>query len=393
VQKLGLFKPPRLRFGQEAGIERHASWLELFYDLVFVAAVAQLAKILSDDYSWLGILRFSILFVPVWWAWVGHTFYLTRFDTEDVGHRLLTFAQMTAATSLAVHVPAALGATSTGFALSYAAVRFILVAEYLRAGRHIPEVRPLTSRYASGFGAAASLWALSALVPAPWRFGLWGVALAVDFLTPLTAGQLHVRFPPHLMHLPERFGLFTIIVIGEAVVSVVMGIGTGGLTFGSGMVGLMGLLVAFALWWGYFEGARGAAVRALSARSHVRRYQQWLYAHLPLLMGITATAVGVKHIIHQAPGDALPFTEGWLLCLSVAASVLALNAIFLAAFTGSTRRLHHFLIPHYIIAFFGIATGAVSGILPGIALLGILTILCVAQIIFSLREMPSADVN
>jgi len=191
------------------------------------------------------------------------------------------------------------------------------------------------------------------------------------------------------MHLPERFGLFTIIVIGEAVVSVVMGIGTGGLSFGSGMAGMMGLLVAFALWWGYFEGARGAAVRALSARSHLRRYQLWLYSHLPLLMGITATAVGVKHIIHQAPGDVLPFTEGWLLCLSIAASVLALNAIFLASFTQSARHLHRFLIPHYIIAFFGIATGAVSGILPGIALLGILTILCVAQIIFSLREMPS----
>ena len=150
MPKPGLFKPPRLRFGQEAEPERHASWLELFYDLVFVAAVAQLAKILSDDYSWAGVLRFSALFVPVWWAWVGHTFYLTRFDTEDAGHRLLTFAQMTAATSLAVHVPAALGAASVGFALSYAVVRFILVAEYLRAGRHIPQVRPLTSRFSAG---------------------------------------------------------------------------------------------------------------------------------------------------------------------------------------------------------------------------------------------------
>lgn len=389
MPKPGLFKPPRLRFGQAAEPERHASWLELFYDLVFVAAVAQLAKILSDDYSWAGVLRFSALFVPVWWAWVGHTFYLTRFDTEDVGHRLLTFAQMTAASSLAVHVPAALGATSVGFALSYAVVRFILVAEYLRAGRHIPEVRPLTGRYAAGFGAAASLWALSALVPAPWRFWLWGVALAVDFLTPMTAGQLHVRFPPHLMHLPERFGLFTIIVIGEAVVSVVLGIGTEGLSLGSGVTGIMGLLVAFALWWGYFEGARGAAVRALSARSHMRRYQLWLYSHIPLLMGITATAVGAKHIIHQAPGEALSYMEGWLLCSSVAASVLALNAIFLAAYTGSTRHLHRFLIPHYVIAFLGIATGAVSGMLPGIALLAVLTVLCVAQIVFSLREMPS----
>ena len=390
MPKLGLFKPPLLRSGQEAESERHATWLELFYDLVFVAAVAQLVRSLGDNYTWVGMLRFFVLFVPVWWAWVGHTFYLTRFDTEDVGHRLLTMAQMAAAASLAVHVPAALGATSAGFALSYAAVRFILVAEYLRAGRHIPMVRPLTSRYAAGFGAAASLWALSALVPAPWRFGLWGVALAVDFLTPLTAGQLHVRFPPHLMHLPERFGLFTIIVIGEAVVSVVMGIGTRGLTFGSGLAGMMGLLVAFALWWGYFEGAKGAAVRTLSAKKHVRRYQLWLYSHLPLLMGITATAVGVKHVLHLPPRQALPIPEGWLLSLSVAASVLALNAIFLAAFSGSTRHLHRFLIPYYAIALLGIATGAVSDILPGIALLGILTLLCIAQIIFSLRKMPTA---
>ena len=390
--KVVIFRTPRLRSGQDAAGERHATWLELFYDLVFVAAVAQLATTLGSDYSWSGMLRFSLLFVPVWWVWVGHTFYLTRFDTEDVGHRLLTMAEMAAAASLAVHVPAALGATSAGFALSYAAVRFILVAQYLRAGHHIPLVLPLTSRYAAGFGAAASLWALSALVPAPFRFGLWGVALSVDFLTPLTAGQLHVRFPPHLMHLPERFGLFTIIVLGEAVVSVVMALG-GGLTFVSAMAGFMGLLVAFALWWGYFEGARGAAARALSVSRDLWRYQQWLYSHLPLLMGITATAVGIKHVIHLTPGEALPFREGWLLCLSIAVSVLALSAIFLAGFTGSTRHLHRFLIPHYIIACLGIAAGSVSGTMPGIVLLGIVTILCVAQVVFSLRKMPSADAN
>lgn len=391
MPKTGLFMPPRLRSGEEGEKERHATWLELFYDLVFVAAVAQLATALGENFSWTGTLRFFMLFVPVWWAWVGHTFYLSRFDSEDMGHRLLTMAQIVAAASLAVHVPEALGASSTGFALSYAAVRFILVAEHLRAAYHIPAARPLIYRYSSGFGIAAFLWAVSALVPVPWRFWLWGIALAFDFLTPLTAGQLHYRFPPHLMHLPERFGLFTIIVIGEAVVSVVMGIGPGGLTFESGLAGFMGLLLAFAFWWGYFEGAKGAAVRVLNSSRHVRRYQLWLYSHLPLLMGITATAVGVKHVIHGATSAALPYPEGWLLSLSVAASVLALNAIFLASFTGKTRQLHRFLVPHYLIAFFGVVTGALSGMLPGIALLGILTFLCVAQIFFSLREMPTAN--
>lgn len=93
------------------------------------------------------------------------------------------------------------------------------------------------------------------------------------------------------------------------------------------------------------------------------------------------------------PWRFVPYPEGWLLSLSVAASVLALNAVFLAAFTGGTRHLHRFLIPHYVIALLGIATGAVSAILPGIALLGILTILGVAQIFFSMREMPSEDAD
>src|ERR1700674_2294261 len=151
VQTTKLFKPPQYRSGQDKEIERHATWLELFYDLVFVAAVSQLARGLGNDYSWVGMLRFSALFVPVWWAWIGHTFYLTRFDTDDLGHRLLTMVQMAAASSLAVQVPEALGTTSAGFALSYAAVRFILVAEYLRAGRHIQVVRPFTNHAAAGF--------------------------------------------------------------------------------------------------------------------------------------------------------------------------------------------------------------------------------------------------
>lgn len=383
-----LIKPPTLRAGQAAETERHATWLELFYDLVFVAAVSQLAASLLEDYSWGGAFRFCLLFVPVWWAWVGHTFYLTRFDTADVGHRLLTMAQMAAAASLAVHVPGALGANSAGFALSYAVVRFILVAEYLRAGRHIARVRPLTNRYSAGFGVAAFLWCISVFLPVPWRFGLWGAAFLVDFLTPLTAGQLHVQFPPHLMHLPERFGLFTIIVIGEAVASIVLGISKTGLTVVSAAAGLMGLLVAFSFWWEYFEGAKGAAVRVLEARSHVRSYQQWLYSHLPLLMGITATGVGIKRIILLRLQEPLAFPEGWLLSCSVGACALALNSIFLASFTSRSSHLHRFLLPHYAIAVLGIGAGALSGVLPGIALLGFLTALCMAQIFFSLRGMP-----
>jgi low temperature requirement protein LtrA len=97
----GIFKPPSLRSGYDREKERHATWLELFYDLVFVGAVSQLASILNENYSPLGVLKFSALFVPVWWAWAGHTFYLTRFDSDDVGRRILTLIQIIAVASLA----------------------------------------------------------------------------------------------------------------------------------------------------------------------------------------------------------------------------------------------------------------------------------------------------
>lgn len=383
--KGGLIKPLVFRSSDQSEVERHATWLELFYDLVFVAAIAQLANGLSADYSPGGIFRFVVLFIPIWWAWVGHTFYLSRFDTEDLLHRLLTMAQMIAVASLAIHVSDALASTSTGFALSYAVVRFILVAEYFRAGRHIPQVRPLTDRYVTGFGTAALLWAASAMVPSPWRFWLWGTALVVDFAAPLTAGHLHIRFPPHLSHLPERFGLFTIIVIGEAVASVVFGIGKAGVTFVSATAGLMGILISFALWWGYFEGARGAMTRRLKDKGHVQQYQLWIYAHLPLLTGITAVAVGIRHVISLLPSDPLPPFEGWLLCTSVGVAILSLSAILLASTQEHDLWIVHPLTRWYLlIALLGIVTGSLSSSLPGLMILGILTLLGIVQVVVSL---------
>jgi low temperature requirement protein LtrA len=170
----------------------------------------------------------------------------------------MTMAQMVVVAYLAINVKNALTTTRSGFAISYAVLRFILVAEYIRVGRLIPEARPLTHRYSIGFGIAALIWLSSAFVPAPWRFILWGFALLMDFLTPFTAGDIHTNFPVHPTHLPERFGLFTIIVIGKAIVSIVFAISNVGLGLYTGLIGLMGLVISFTIWWGYFEEAGGA---------------------------------------------------------------------------------------------------------------------------------------
>lgn len=385
-----IIKPPRLYFEDESE-ERHSNWLELLFDLIFVAAVSLLASNLNSNYSFTTFLQSIPLFFAIWWGWLGHTIYLSRFGVDDFMHRFYTMAQMIVVAIMAINTKDALGATGPEFAISYAILRFMLVAEYIRAGRIVPEARALTHHYSIGFGIAAGLWGVSAFTPAPWRFLLWGLAIVVDLLTPLTAGKIHQQFPLHPTHLPERFGLLTIILIGEAVVGIVFLIGTLGLTLETGITGLMGFIVAFSIWWGYFEEARGAEARVEEKGEEIGRYQLWLYAHFPLLLGIVATAMGVKHVISHGLGSVLSSSEVWLLCGSLALALTALSFIFLSSFNWHecvSRVLLYFRIPYYILIILVICTGFLGSILPGSLILGLLTLLCVVKVILSLREPP-----
>lgn len=317
-------QPPRLRIGEEEAEPRHATWLELFYDLVFVVAVSQLAHTLSQDVSWPGFLGFVVLFIPVWWAWIGTTFYANRFDSDDLGHRLLTGVQMLAVAALAINVHHGLGASSAGFALAYAAVRAVLVLEYRWAGHHIPTARGLTNHYALGFGLAACLWLISAFIPLPYRIILWGFGLAIDFATPLTAQRHQRHLLPHSEHLPERFGLFTIIVLGEAIIAVVNGVAEQEWNLISVLTAVLGFSLAFSLWWVYFENVGGSALHSARATGRMKVYQVWLYVHLPLVIGLAATGVGVEHVVASQTNLALPAPERWLICGAVALCFLAL---------------------------------------------------------------------
>jgi low temperature requirement protein LtrA len=382
---------PRLYPNDDENSERHADWLELLFDLIFVAAVSQIALNISANYSFIDFIESIPLFFAIWWGWVGHTFYLSRFGTDDVLNRILTMAQMVVVAFLTINVKGALGATGAAFAVSYAVLRFILVAEYLRVSRNVPEARPLTDRYMIGFGIAAFIWLLSAFVPTPWRFLMWGVALIVDILTPATAGKIHIQFPPHPTHLPERFGLFTIILIGEAIVSVVFAISNLGLNLTTGILGVMGFIIAFTIWWGYFEESRGAQARVQEKGDDIAKYQLWLYSHFPLLLGIVGTAAGVKHVIYNGLWAQLSTSEAWLLCISLAIALLSLSAIFLSSFEWEqcvNKILVTFRAPYYFLIVLVICTAFLGSIIAGSLILGILTLLCIVKVILSFREPP-----
>ena len=252
--------PLRLRSTAGGDATRKVTWLELFFDLIFVAAVAQVAAPLREQYSLIGLLRFTPLFVLIWWAWTGHTVFSTRFDTDDVIQRGHTLIQMFAVAAMAANAKDALDSrSSAGFAAAYAAVRFVLVAQYFRA-RHVPDARPLTTRYLAGHGSAALLWLASALVPAPERFWIWGLAFAIDLGTPWLAVPHSVKVPPDAAHLPERFGLFTLILLGEAVVAVMQGMESQeDWTPAAATSAFLGMGISFLIWWWYFDGASGAS--------------------------------------------------------------------------------------------------------------------------------------
>jgi low temperature requirement protein LtrA len=297
---------------------------------------------------------------------------------------------------LAINVKNALTTTGSGFAISYAVLRFILVAEYIRVGRLIPEARPLTKRYSIGFGIAALIWLSSAFVPAPLRFILWGFALLIDFLTPFTAGDIHINFPVHPTHLPERFGLFTIIVIGEAIVSVVFAISNVGLNLYTGLIGLMGLVISFTIWWGYFEEAEGAEARVQERGDQIAQYQLWLYSHFPLILGIVGTAAGLKHIINLSFGNELSGSDAWILCISLSIALISLSLIFLSSFKWDSckkKSIIIFRIPYYTVIILVLLTGFTGTIISGFMILVILTILCIVKVLISLREMPDNICN
>ncbi|MEH2295082.1 low temperature requirement protein A [Nostoc sp.] len=320
-------QPPRLRIGEDTEEERHATWLELFYDLVFVVAISQLAHNLNEDISLSGLFGFVVLFIPVWWSWIGTTFYANRFDSDDVGHRLLIGIQMLTAAAMAINIHHGLGESSPGFAIFYALGRIVLVIEYVRAGRHIPSARPLTTRYAIGFAIAAFLWLISASIPIPWRFGFWTLGIIIDFATPLIGHKFQIRLLPHASHLPERFGLFTIIVLGEAVIAVVNGVSEQKWDTLTVISGVFGLIIAFSWWWVYFDNLGGTPIQIARTHGKVGVVNLWLYTHLPLVIGITAAGVGVEQILLSKPTLALPDSQRWLICGSVGLCSLAVSIL------------------------------------------------------------------
>jgi low temperature requirement protein LtrA len=321
-----LWQPPG-RF-EDRPDDRRVTFLELFFDLVFVVLISQLAHRLATHVGWGGVGWFAFLFYTVWSAWLNGTLYHDLHATDDVSVRVFTFAQMLAVAVMAVYVGDVPGAGSVGFALGYGANCAILAILWFRTGLHDPSHRPASIPYSAAYLASAALFVVSTAVDGPGRYWLWAVALLVQVCgmvigfrlwTPPESqrGEAVIATTPSLI---ERLGLFVIIVLGEVIVGAVNGVARLDPLVPSEVVtGLLGMLVAIGLWWIYFD-----LVSHREPRSH--RTQLWLYLHLPLVTAIAAGGAGVLATVEEAETH-LPDATRWLLVGSLAVAVWTVAAL------------------------------------------------------------------
>jgi len=380
---LGALVPPtRLRASEADAGSRKVTWLELFFDVTFVAAVAQAGSPLGHDYTPAGLLRYVALFVLIWWAWVGHTTFSTRFGSDDGLQRLLTLLQMCAVVTMAINAKEALDSrSSAGFAAAYAAVRFVLVGQYFRA-RQLVESRALTNEYLVGLSLAATLWLVAALAPVPARFWLWGAALAIDVAVPLIAERHSVRVPPDAEHIAERFGLFTLILLGEGIVAIMHGMESQhDWSLPAAVSAFVGIGLTFVLWWWYFDAAGGATERPIATGRDALRFRVWSLAHLPLYVGVAVLGVGLEHIVRGAGTMRLHVPEA--LILSGAAALVMASLWVIGATSGPHRRSWPQSRDGWVTAgamLAVLALGAMATVLPPSLVVVGLALVCAAQL-------------
>lgn len=309
--------------------KRQVTFLELFYDLVYVVLVAELTHTLAVRVDGESVGNFVFLFIVVMWMWLNGTSYHELHGNDDIRTRVTTFLQMIVVAALTVFAHDALDQTSVGFALSWAAFQFILAIMWWRAGVHNPKQRPLAVPYTFTYILATGALIVSVFVPVELRGWIWLASILISMTLPFITFIMG-RQDPALKELldrsfrstsssVERFGLFTLIVLGEVIVGTVRGVAEQSeITLTIGLIGLLGMTVAFGLWWLYFDFV--SHEMPIQSRNWTTA---WIYIHIPVTMGIAATGAALLNVIKHTQ-DSLPYDVRWLLVGAVATSLIGI---------------------------------------------------------------------
>jgi len=360
--------------------------LELFFDLVFVLALTQCTTLVTRTPTWLGVLKAMLVLGVLWWSWGGYAWLTSVVDPEEGTVRLAMFAAMAAFLVAALCVPGAFGSEALLFVCAYAAVRAAHIALFLIASREDPQLRHSVLGLAVSTAIGVGLLLAAALAGGTAQLVLWGAALLFDLGGPYLFGVEGWKLVPG--HFAERHGAVVIIALGESIAAV--GIGARA-KIGAGAVAaaVLGIVIAAALWWTYFDvtaiiaGKRLAGATAGREQNSIAR-DSYSYLHFPMIAGIALIAVGIKRTLDLGVGHPLKLVSAVAL-LGGAAMYLLAHVAFRLRNTGSlsTRRL--------VCALVLLALVPAGASLPALAALGLLAAVLVLLILY--EALRYADVR
>ncbi|MCX5199002.1 low temperature requirement protein A [Streptomyces sp. NBC_00249] len=287
---------------------RAATPLELFFDLCFVVAVAQagqrLVHALAEGHPGSGIIGYFFVFFGVWWAWMNFTWFASAYDCDDVPYRIATLVQITGVLVYAAGVSRAFDQNDwTVAVIGYLIMRVALTAQWLRAaaGEESPGGRTAALTYAAGLVVCQAGWVGLLFAPDDLKRWLFLVLVVAELMVPVVAERNH-QTPWHAHHIVERYGLFTIIVLGETIAASTVAVKSA-LDEHEALGELLplaagGLLIVFAAWWIYF---------AVPMHEHLNSNREaipWGYGHLLIFASGAAIGAGIEVAVEHAVGKA-----------------------------------------------------------------------------------------
>jgi low temperature requirement protein LtrA len=350
--------------------------LELFFDLVFVLALTQCTAVMAKDPTWEGLVRALLILGMLWWSWVGYAWLTSVVDPEEGTVRLAMFAAMAALLVASLSIPEAFGALGFLFAGTYAVVRTAQIVLFVVASREEAQLRASVIGLAVSTALGSGLLVAAAFTDGALQGALWALALLIDMGGPYFFGVEGWKLVPG--HFAERHGLIIIIALGESIVAI--GVGSEhGVDAGVVAAAVLGIAVAAALWWLYFDVVALVAERRLSNAKPGREQNavardSFSYLHFPMVAGIILLALGLKKTLEHVDDP---------LKLVPATAMLGGAAIYLLAHVAFRwRNVHRFSSQRLACAVVLLALIPVATEIPALASLALVAALLSAVILY-----------
>jgi low temperature requirement protein LtrA len=358
--------------------------LELFFDLVFVLALTQCTALMAQDPTWPGVVRGLLVLSVLWWAWVGYAWLTSVVDPEEGIVRIAIFVAMAAFLVVSLCVPDAFNDLGLLFAGAYAVVRVGQIVLFVLASRGDAGLRSSVIGLAVSTTLGVGLLVAAAFTDGLPQGALWALAVLLDAGGPYVFGSEGWKLMPS--HFAERHGLIIIIALGESIVALGVGAETG-VDAGVVTAACLGIAVAAALWWLYFDVVARVAERRLSEAPVGREQNEmardsYSYLHFPMVAGVVLVALGLKKTLGDV-GDPLELVP--------AAALLGGTALYLLAHVAFRwRNVHTFSLRRLLCALVLVALVPVAVEVPALVALGALAAILSALIAYETVRFAEA---